>query len=297
MKYLSNFKFSRKTAGILALVVSPLLMVSTQTQATTLTYLDSFGILDGDDATAIGVYAGSVYVGYEDSAVNSIVEKYTGGVLQSSVNINKGGLSGLSFLGSGNMLISSDVDEGGDGDLHEYTAAGAFVQTFAMDNTIPESTGVVVGDDGFFYVVQKGTDTLYKLNPDGSINASVAAGDKPEGVTYNGITESLFFVAEDGSSKSIFEISTGNNGSDPFGTLVEITDLEAALFAALGAGNYGDPEGITVDVANQILYVVFGDGDLVAAFQIEVAAVPLPGALIFFGSGLLSLFGFKRLRS
>ena len=191
--------------------------------------------------------------------------------------------SGLVYLpASGSLLISdAEVNEVGvlfTGDnLFETTLGGSLQGTLTTIPFSDEPTGVALNpannhlffsdDTGTrgFYELDPGPDGLYDTDDDTVtfINTQLFGSMDPEGLTFDSWQGHLFLAdgADGGGAVAIFEIDPGPNGVFD-GVAPDGDDIVTAFDAvALGVAN---PEGIAFNHHNGHLYILSGQGPLIA---------------------------------
>jgi sugar lactone lactonase YvrE len=120
-----------------------------------------------------------------------------------------------------------------------------FINTFIVsDSEVNEMTFFTGGN-------------LFEMTPDGFLVntfTTISFSNEPTGVAFNPINRHLFFSDDD--MGEIFEVDPGLDGL--YGTTDDIvTSFDTAAF------NSTDPEGITFDTRDEVLFVVDGKGSKV----------------------------------
>jgi hypothetical protein len=188
--------------------------------------------------------------------------------------------SGIDILPNGNLLITSGLGQ----TTQEFTIDGTLVTDGINIDSLPGF------NDGSLFVstvYDSESETIFctdllssqilEFNLDGEqvdsidLSAIFSSGSSLQGLTINPYTGN-FLVADDSSgSSSIYEINRD-------GELISSINLLEEF-----GSQFADPEGITIDAANNILYAVFDDDDADTNRQGDiVAAFSLPGDFVDF---------------
>lgn len=143
--------------------------------------------------------------------------------------------------------------------------AGLLVQaidTWQFSPASPDPAGIIyLGHLGDFLISDSEVNemtiftgvNLFRMLPSGSLTATsttTSFSDEPTGVTWNPTNHHLFF-SDDTGAKSVYELDPGLDGL--YGTPDDVV-------TSFRTGTYGsnDPEGVTYDAADGVLFVVDG---------------------------------------
>ncbi len=314
-KLMKNFSIKRITSAFITVMIGFFTVLPAN--ALTLSYLDSFSTGTDGGGAGIAFVDGKLYVSNGSNVGNSTIREFSFDVnnIGASAEIrsftaatNQDGLHGFTT----NLLMSrssasSDTDRlleislgvttlgvpvGGGTDLliDQINDSGT--------NSL-EAKGVTVGPNGNFLVADEANNRILELNSSGVIVSQLDMTT----LMGSGFISDLEGIAYYSDNK-LFAV-TDSNGGTGASTVYELdisSGLGAASFVAstfLGAndgsfGNLDDPEGLAIDLANNLLFVSDNAGNEVGVYRISTAVVPVPGALILFGSALLGLFGASR---
>ena len=194
--------------------------------------------------------------------------------------------AGIAYLSASDTLLMSDSEVNempiftGD-NLFEMTLSGNLINTLTTISFSNEPTGVAynpanehifISDDSAreIFEVNPGPDGLYDTDDDIVTAFDTRAFDStdPEGVAFDS-WQGVLFIA-DGLNNEIYRVSPGSNGI--FDGLPPGGDDSWSSFDT-GVLGVNDPEGITFDTDNGLLYIVGDPSDSMAHVTREGALV------------------------
>lgn len=228
-----------------------------------------------------------------------------------NIGVDIDAVHGISPLPNGNLAISSQ--SGGDSGVFEFTIKGnlvrqdGFLQSF--DTQRPSNDA-----DGLAYHAQRQTmlltddkdEKIYEYSLDGYLLGSYSTRsinrrfDSPEGITVDPLTGHIFVADADEGTERLYELQLPDKGSEGKLSLVNAFNLKK-----LTNSKWDDPEGLTIDPINNILYIAWDNDNRIAAFEMIYGPpgpapgpdpgpgpnpqIPEPSTVILLGSALAAL--------
>lgn len=217
-------------------------------------------------------------------------------------------INGLDILPNGNLAISSQ--SGSDSGVFEFTTSGnlvrqgGFLESFDTQPPSADADGVAYHAGRQTVLLADDVDErIYEFNLDGRLVGSYRTEeinsrfDSPEGITVDPLTGNIFVVDADEGTERLYELQLPDLNSGDSLTMVASFDLKE-----LTNSRWDDPEGVTIDALNRILYVAWDNDNRIAAFNMGGGRVepgpeiPEPSTMLLLGSGLLAIRSRKRRR-
>ena len=280
----------KKKSGVWLATLICVVFLPLQAQALSLSFVSAFDFED-PDGVAFDPMSGNLFVvsGAPDSTVTEVTT--TGGVVSSFPTTGFPGVQGISINpGIVNTLLVPSQDDI-DSAVGEFTKAGVFVPSppgigFPIGGISEDADGIIFHTPrNSIFTADDADEAIYEFSTAGVLLNTILTEmidpdfDEPHGITFDPLTGNLL-VVDDGTS-SLFELT-------PTGGFVMKTDL-------LALSGFDDPEGVTIDRANNKLYVAFTNEGKIGEFNI-INSVPVPSTILLLGAGGLAWLGGWRFR-
>ncbi|MCK9996253.1 MAG: putative Ig domain-containing protein [Candidatus Krumholzibacteria bacterium] len=153
------------------------------------------------------------------------------------------------YDGTGTPLLIPSIDPAG---ISYHAPSG---HLFIADSEINELPTVFAEVGGNIFEVSMTGDTLFRI-----YDTTTEGNNEPTGITYNEF-DGFFYMSNDDTRK-VYRYSYSD--TEGFTMDAEVSTLNTA--------SAGDPEGLTSDPANGLIYVVDGVGKLLVVYSFDEAA-------------------------
>jgi len=155
------------------------------------------------------------------------------------------------YDGSGTPLLIPSIDPAG------ITYHGLSGHLFIADSEINELPTVFGEVGGNIFEVSLEGDVIYEI-----YDTTLDGNNEPTGICFNEF-DGFFYMSND-DTKKVYRYSYSD--TEGFAIDAEVSTSNTA--------SAGDPEGLTSDPANGLIYVVDGVGKLLVVYSFDEAAIP-----------------------